>query len=89
MKIIFYGATWCPDCRRSKKFLDERKVDYTYINLEETPDTAAEVEKINKGMQSIPTIVFPDGTILTEPSNEKLLETLMANHIKMEEIEKL
>jgi len=50
MKIIFYGATWCPDCRRSKKFLDERKVDYTYINLEETPDTAAEVEKINKGM---------------------------------------
>jgi len=69
MKIIFYGATWCPDCRRSKKFLDERKVDYTYINLEETPDTAAEVEKINKGMQSIPTIVFPDGTILTEPSN--------------------
>ena len=83
MKIIFYGATWCPDCRRSKKFLDERKVDYTYINLEETPDTAAEVEKINKGMQSIPTIVFPDGTILTEPSNEKLLETLMANHIKM------
>jgi len=89
MKIIFYGATWCPDCRRSKKFLDERKVDYTYINLEETPDTAAEVEKINKGMQSIPTIVFPDGTILTEPSNEKLLETLMANHIKMEEIEEL
>ena len=89
MKIIFYGATWCPHCRRSKKFLDERKVDYTYINLEETPDTAAEVEKINKGMQSIPTIVFPDGTILTEPSNEKLLETLMANHIKMEEIEEL
>lgn len=71
-KIIFYGATWCPDCRRSKDFLDSLGVEYEYINLEKDPEAAKRVEKINKGYQSIPTIVFPDSHVLVEPSNEEL-----------------
>lgn len=75
-KIIFYGADWCPDCIRSKAFLDEQKVEYEYINIEEVPGAAEEVEKINKGYQSIPTIIFPDGQVLVEPSNEELQKAL-------------
>ncbi|MBI2034807.1 MAG: glutathione S-transferase N-terminal domain-containing protein [Candidatus Levybacteria bacterium] len=78
-KLIFYGAVWCPDCRRSKQFLDEKGIDYEYINIEEVPGAAEEVERINKGMQSIPTILFPDGQILVEPSNAELEKALDAN----------
>lgn len=75
-KIIFYGADWCPDCRRSKQFLDGRGVAYEYINIEEDPDAAEKVDKINNGNQSIPTIVFPDGKILIEPSDKELEKAL-------------
>lgn len=76
MKIKFYGATWCPDCRRSKQLLDEKGVEYDYINIDEVEGAAEEVKKINNGMQSIPTIVFPNGTILVEPSNTELQKNL-------------
>ncbi|MDE2588541.1 MAG: glutathione S-transferase N-terminal domain-containing protein [Patescibacteria group bacterium] len=72
MSIKFYGATWCPDCRRSKAYLDDKKIPYDYINIDEVAGAAEEVEKINKGLQSIPTIVFPNGKILVEPSNQQL-----------------
>lgn len=71
-KIIFYGANWCPDCRRSKDLLDSMGVEYDYIDLEKDPGAAKRVEEINKGEQTIPTIVFPDSHILVEPSNEEL-----------------
>lgn len=76
MKIKFYGATWCPDCRRAKQFLDENKAEYDYINLEEDTEAAQEVERINGGYQSIPTIVFPNGKILVEPLNEELRKAM-------------
>lgn len=79
MTIKFYGATWCPDCRRAKQYLNDRGVEYEYINLEENPDAVAEVEKINHGLQSIPTILFPDGEVLVEPSNEQLAKAIEAN----------
>jgi len=67
--IKLYGASWCPDCQRSKKLLETLNVPFTYINLEEVPEAAEIVEKINHGLQSIPTIVFDDGSVLTEPSD--------------------
>jgi glutaredoxin len=71
-KLTLYGAQWCPDCKRSKAYLDERKIDYDYVDLEVVPEAAGIVEKINKGMQSIPTIVFPNGKVLVEPTDEEL-----------------
>ncbi|MEI7652675.1 MAG: glutaredoxin domain-containing protein [bacterium] len=70
--ITLYGATWCPDCTRSKAYLDQKKVPYTYVDLELDPTAADTVEKLNKGLQSIPTIVFSDGSILTEPTDSEL-----------------
>lgn len=71
-KIIFYGANWCPDCRKSKELLDSMGVEYEYIDLEKNPEAAKKVVEINKGFQSIPTIVFPDSHVLVEPSNDEL-----------------
>jgi thioredoxin reductase (NADPH) len=74
--IVLYGATWCPDCRRSKAFLAEQRIPYEYVDLEERPEEIATVLALNDGKQIIPTIVFPDGGHLAEPSNEELAERL-------------
>jgi glutaredoxin-like protein len=67
--VVLYGAEWCGDCRRSKRFLDENHVQYTYIDVEADDTAAAKVVEINGGAQSIPVILFKDGTHLTEPSD--------------------
>jgi len=82
--IIFYGASYCGDCRRAKEHLDSLGCEYTYIDLEEHPEAAEKVMEINKGYQSIPTIIFPDGKVLIEPSNEELDEAI--NRLKKDNI---
>lgn len=79
MKIKFYGTIWCSDCIRSKQYLDENQVGYEFIDIATNSEAVAEVEKINKGLQSIPTILFPDGEVLVEPTNEELKKALEAN----------
>lgn len=74
--ITFYGAPWCADCNRSKRLLEEHNVAFTYVNLETDSAAADIVVKLNGGNQSIPTIVFDDGSILTEPNNATLIEKL-------------
>jgi glutaredoxin-like protein len=71
-EITMYGAQWCGDCVRSQRLLKELNVDYTYINIEEVEGAADKVVEINGGAQSIPVIVFADGTHLTEPSDPDL-----------------
>ncbi len=75
-KIQFYEAMWCGDCHRSKNFLDDHKIEYEFYNTDEDEKAAAFVRKVNKGMSSIPTIVFPDEDILVEPTNEELGQKL-------------
>jgi mycoredoxin len=75
-KIKMYGADWCGDCRRSKRFLDENQVSYEYVDVEADASAAEKVIEINGGMRSIPVILFPDGTHLTEPSDIALKEKL-------------
>ncbi|NUQ83995.1 MAG: FAD-dependent oxidoreductase, partial [Anaerolineales bacterium] len=67
---------WCPDCKRSKQFFGEQRVPYHYVDIDNDPDATAFVEEVNKGFRSIPTIVFPDGSVLVEPSNAQLAEKL-------------
>src|SRR5512142_329751 len=74
--IIVYGATWCPDCKRAKQFLGEQRIQYNNIDIDEDPKSVAFVEQVNAGRRMIPTIVFPDGTILVEPSNAQLAQKL-------------
>ena len=75
-QIRMYGAAWCGDCRRSKKFLDSNNVKYDYVDVEADKTASDKVIEINNGMRSIPVIMFPDGTHLTEPSDAALKEKL-------------
>ncbi|MEN8173506.1 MAG: FAD-dependent oxidoreductase, partial [Chloroflexota bacterium] len=74
--ILVYSTVWCPDCKRAKKFFGEQRIPYTNIDIEHNPEAVAVVEKINDGKRSVPTIVFPDGSVLTEPSNAELAEKM-------------
>lgn len=77
-QITMYGADWCGDCRRSKRLLEELGVEYTHIDVEHDLSAADKVKEINGGAQSIPVIVFGDGTHLTEPSDSDLKAKLQA-----------
>ena len=74
--ITLYGTGWCPDCKRSKQFFGEQRVPYQYVDIDNEPEAIAFVEQTNNGFRSIPTIVFPDGSVLVEPSNAQLAEKL-------------
>jgi len=74
--IRVYGAPWCPDCKRAKKFLAEHRVAYDWIDLDEDADALRWVERAQNGGRTIPTIVFADGSMLLEPSNDELARKL-------------
>lgn len=71
-KIIMYTTESCADCRRTKAFFDANGIEYINIGLEGNDDATKFVISINNGFRSVPTIVFPDGTILVEPTWEEL-----------------
>jgi mycoredoxin len=63
-----YSTTWCGYCRRLRTQLDSADIGYTVIDIEKEPGTAEYVEKVNGGNQTVPTVVFPDGSTATNPS---------------------
>ncbi|WP_242527433.1 mycoredoxin [Ktedonosporobacter rubrisoli] len=71
-KIKMYATTWCGDCRMAKRWFDSHDIPYEYINIEEDDNAAAFVMKVNGGMRTVPTIIFPDGDVLVEPSARDL-----------------
>lgn len=71
-KITVYGAVWCGDCRRTKRFLDSRNVPYTWVDIEGNEEAEIFVRQKNSGKRIIPTILFEDGSFLAEPSDEEL-----------------
>jgi thioredoxin reductase (NADPH) len=74
--LTVYGANWCSDCKRSKKFLGEQRIHYRWIDVEQDAEGLAFVERANNGKRIIPTIVFDDGSMLIEPSNAELAAKL-------------
>lgn len=75
-EVIIYGTIWCGDCIRTRRFLDKYAVQYRWINIDEDKFGEQIVLKINRGMRSVPTIIFGDGSILVEPSNTALAQKL-------------
>jgi thioredoxin reductase (NADPH) len=74
--IKVYGASWCPDCRRAKRFLGDQRIPFEWHDIEVDPDGVRTVQERNDGNDIIPTIIFPDGSHLSEPSNEELAEKI-------------
>lgn len=77
-EILFYETEWCWDCRMAKTVLDRYHVYYKKINIDNDPEGANFVMKTNGGNRSVPTIIFPDGTILVEPGRDELVGKLQA-----------
>ena len=76
--ITMYSTTWCGYCRRLKTQLDSAGIGYTEVNIEQDPQAAAYVEQVNGGNQTVPTVVFPDGTAATNPSLAEVTARLAA-----------
>jgi mycoredoxin len=76
--ITMFSTTWCGYCRRLKSALDREGIGYTEVNIEHDPASAAFVEKVNDGNQTVPTVLFPDGSALTNPSLAQVKAKLAA-----------
>jgi thioredoxin reductase (NADPH) len=75
-QITVYGAPWCPDCKRAKRFLTEQRVAYDWVDIDQDAAGLEHVEELQKGGRSIPTIVFDGADVLIEPTNEELAHKL-------------
>ncbi|WP_163542844.1 mycoredoxin [Occultella kanbiaonis] len=73
-----YSTTWCGYCRRLKTQLKSAGIAYNEVNIEEDATAAAFVEQVNDGNQTVPTILFPDGSAATNPSLAQVQERLGA-----------
>jgi thioredoxin reductase (NADPH) len=78
-KVTVYGAYWCPDCRRSKKFLGEQFIPYRWVDIEQDKDGESYVLQRNDGKRIIPLVLFEDDTFLVEPTNAELARKLGLN----------
>jgi len=76
--IVMYTTSWCPDCWRAKQVMTAMKVPYEEINITHDDEAIELVMALNNGNRSVPTIVFPDGSILTEPPTSVLAQKLQA-----------
>jgi glutaredoxin len=74
--ILVYGAEWCSDCLRARRFFTQNNIPFEWINIDRDKEGEQFVLQTNRGLRSIPTIVFPDGTLLVEPSTAQLRQKL-------------
>jgi thioredoxin reductase (NADPH) len=75
-QITVYGAPWCPDCKRAKRFLAEQRVPYDFIDIDQDAAGLKHVEELQKGGRTIPTIAFDGTGVLIDPTNEELARKL-------------
>jgi mycoredoxin len=74
--ITMYSTPWCGYCRRLKGQLERAGISYSEVDIEQHPDAADLVAKVNNGNQTVPTVVFPDGSALTNPSIAQVADRL-------------
>ena len=74
--VTMYSTTWCGYCHRLRKQLDSTGIAYDVVDIEQQPEAAQLVEALNGGNQTVPTVVFPDGSAATNPSLAQVRERL-------------
>lgn len=67
-QFTMYSTPWCGYCHRLKGQLQREGIGFHEVDIEQDPDSARVVEEVNRGNQTVPTIVFADGTAMTNPS---------------------
>jgi mycoredoxin len=66
--VTMFTTSWCGYCRNLKNQMNKAGVKYTEVNIEEVDGTAEIVASVNGGNQTVPTLIFPDGSTATNPS---------------------
>lgn len=84
-RVILYGADWCPDCRKSKAYLSDNKINYQFIDIDANEWAIPIIERINNGKRKIPTILI-DEKVFVEPENEELRKALKIDEKKIEKV---
>ena len=74
--FTMYSTPWCGYCHRLKSQLDREGIPFEIVDIEQTPEAAQIVESANNGNQTVPTLVYADGTAQTNPSLIQVKEKL-------------
>jgi mycoredoxin len=77
-RLTMYTTTWCGYCTRLKSGLERAGIDYDEVNIEEDPSAEAFVVEANGGYATVPTLLLPNGQVMTNPPLPALLEALSA-----------
>ncbi len=75
-EFTMYSTPWCGYCHRLKGQLDREGISFAEVDIEKQPDAAAIVERVNGGSQTVPTLVFADGSAMTNPSLAQVKQKL-------------
>jgi mycoredoxin len=76
--VTMYSTTWCGYCMRLKRMLDREGIAYAEVNIEQDAAAADFVMRVNGGNRTVPTVIFPDGAALTNPSIDQVKAALAA-----------
>jgi mycoredoxin len=76
--IVMYSTTWCGYCHRLKRQLERQGIGITEIDIDGDHEAAVFVMNINGGNQTVPTVLFPDGSVATNPSLAEVMSRLAA-----------
>ncbi len=76
--VTMYSTPWCGYCHRLKAQMDREGILYEVVDIEAHPEAAEIVMSVNGGNQTVPTLVFPDGSALTNPSVAQVKEKVVA-----------
>jgi mycoredoxin len=74
--VTIYSTQWCAFCRRLKRQLGRDGIEVVEVDIERDPEAANYVISVNGGNMTVPTVVFPDGTVITNPSAAQVKERL-------------
>ena len=66
--LTLYSTPWCGYCHRLKAQLQREGISFEVVDIEQQPEAAEVVQRVNGGNQTVPTVVFEDGSALTNPS---------------------
>ena len=76
--LTMYSTPWCGYCHRLKGQMQREGIGFDVVDIEQHPDAAEVVERVNGGNRTVPTLVFPDGTAMTNPSLAQVKAQLAA-----------
>ena len=75
-EIVIYGAAWCPDVARTRRYLDRHNVGYTYRDIDEESEATAALLELRGKDWVVPTLILADGTVLDDPPIQDLARRL-------------